>query len=99
MNTTEKISNAMNVKSNVQNENVFIPANKLADSAFELNDKIEQLKKSIEHQKDTLVNWRDEDNALQSATQYRDEMIDDVKKLEMLNESYRRVLNKMLDGL
>lgn len=89
----------MNIKSEVQTENVFIPADKLMDSAVELNDKIEQLKKSIEHQKDTLVNWRDEDNALQSATQYRDEMIDDVKKLEMLNESYRRVLNKMLDGL
>ena len=99
MNTNQKITNAMNIISEKQVENVFIPSDKLMDSAVELNDKIKKLKKSINHQKDTLVNWRDEDNALQSATQYRDEMIKDVEKLEMLNESYRRVLNKMLEVL
>jgi len=99
MNTNQKITNAMNIISEKQVENVFIPSDKLMDSAVELNDKIKKLKKSINHQKDTLVNWRDEDNALQSATQYRDEMIKDVEKLEMLNESFRRVLTKMLEAL
>ena len=89
----------MNIRSEKQLENVFIQPDNLIDSAVELNDKINKLKKSIEHQKDTLVNWRDEDNVIQSATQYRDEMIKDVEKLEMLNESFRRVLTKMLEGL
>lgn len=68
----------------------------LRESEDELFEKIEALKKSIEHQKDTLVNWRDEDNVLQSATQYRDEMIEDVKKLDMLKRSYIEVLNEMI---
>jgi len=68
----------------------------LMESAIELFEKIEQLKKSIEHQKDTLVNWRDEDNALQSATDYRNEMIEDMKKLDMLMDSYILVLNEMI---
>lgn len=68
----------------------------LRESEDELFEKIEALKKSIEHQKDTLVNWRDEDNVLQSATQYRDEMIEDVKKLDMLKKSYIEVLNEMI---
>ena len=96
MNTNEKISNAINIKSEVQKENVYIPATKLIDSAVELNDKIEKLKKSIEHQKDTLVNWREEDNVLQSATEYRNEMIEDMKKLDMLMDSYILVLNEMI---
>lgn len=99
MNTNQKITNAMNIKSEVQTENVYIPKKRLIDSAVELNEKIEKLKKSINHQKDTLINWREEDNVIQSATQYRDEMIKDVEKLEMLSESYRRVLNKMLEEL
>ena len=89
----------MNIRSENQVENVFIPFNKLHQAANEFYDEIEKLKKSIEHQKDTLVNWRDEDNALQSATAYRDEMIKDVEKLEMITESYKRVLNKMLEVL
>ena len=96
MNTNEKISNAINIKSEVQKENVYIPATKLMDSAVELNDKIEKLKKSIEHQKDTLVNWREEDNVLQSATQYRDEMIEDVIKLEHLKRSFCLVCDEMI---
>ena len=96
MNTNEKISNAINIKSEVQKENVYIPATKLIDSAVELNDKIEKLKKSIEHQKDTLVNWRKEDNVIQSATEYRNEMIEDMKKLDMLMDSYILVLNEMI---
>lgn len=96
MNTNEKISNAINIKSEVQKENVYIPAPKLMDSAVELNDKIEKLKKSIEHQKDTLVNWREEDNVLQSATQYRDEMIEDVIKLEHLKRSFCLVCDEMI---
>ena len=96
MNTTQKITKAMNVKSEIQTENIFTPAPKLIDSAIELNEKIEQLKTSIEHQKDTLVNWRNEDNTLQSATDYRNEMIEDVKKLDMLMDSYILVLNEMI---
>jgi len=99
MNTNQKINKAMNIRSEKQLENVFIPFNKLHQAANEFYDEIEKLKKSIEHQKDTLVNWRDEDNALQSATAYRDEMIKDVEKLEMITESYKRVLNKMLEVL
>ncbi len=71
----------------------------LHEALNELFDKIEVLKKSIEHQKDTLVNWREEDNALQSATAYRDEMIEDVKKLEMLVESYKRVSKQINDRI
>ncbi len=71
----------------------------LHESLNQLFDKIEQLKKSIEHQKDTLVNWREEDNALQSATAYRDEMIEDVKKLDMLVESYKRVLTELKEKI
>lgn len=69
---------------------------KLREAEDELFEKIEALKKSIDYQKDTLVNWRDEDNVLQSATQYRDEMIEDVKKLDMLKRSYIEVLNEMI---
>lgn len=72
---------------------------KLREAEDELFEKIEALKKSIEHQKDTLVNWRDEDNALQSATDYRNEMIEDIINLDMLIDSYKRVLTKMLEGL
>jgi len=71
----------------------------LRESENELFEKIHALKLSIEHQKDTLVNWREEDNALQSATAYRDEMIEDVKKLEMLTESYKRVLTEMIEKI
>jgi len=71
----------------------------LREAENELFEKIEQLKKSIECQKDTLVNWREEDNVLQSATDYRDEMIEDVKKLEMLTESYKRVLTEMIEKI
>ena len=96
MNTTQKITNAMNVKSEVQTENIFTPAPKLIDSAIELNEKIEQLKESIDHQKDTLVNWRVEDNALQSATEYRNEMIEDVITLEQLKRSFCLVCDEMI---
>ena len=96
MNTTQKITNAMNVKSEVQTENIFTPAPKLMDSANELFDKIEQLKKSIDHQKDTLINWRAEDNVLQSATEYRNEMIEDVIKLEQLKRSFCLVCDEMI---
>ena len=99
MNTNQKINKAMNIRSEKQLENVFIPLNKLYQTANEFYDEIEKLKKSIEHQKDTLINWREEDNVIQSATAYRDEMIKDVEKLEMLTESFRRVLNKMLEEL
>ena len=71
----------------------------LRESENELFEKIHALKKSIEHQKDTLVNWREEDNALQSATDYRDEMIEDVKKLDMLKKSYILVLKKMIEKI
>ena len=71
----------------------------LHEALNQLFDKIEVLKKSIEHQKDTLVNWREEDNVLQSATQYRDEMIEDVKKLDMLVESYKRVSKQINDRI
>ena len=96
MNTTQKITNAMNVKSEIQTENIFTPSPKLIDSAIELNEKIEQLKESIDHQKDTLVNWRVEDNALQSATEYRNEMIEDVIKLEQLKRSFCLVCDEMI---
>jgi len=68
----------------------------LRESENELFEKIEALKKSIEHQKDTLVNWREEDNVLQSATDYRNEMIEDMHKLDMLMDSYILVLNEMI---
>jgi hypothetical protein len=68
----------------------------LRESENELFEKIEALKKSIEHQKDTLVNWREEDNSLQSATDYRNEMIEDMHKLDMLMDSYILVLNEMI---
>ena len=71
----------------------------LRESENELFEKIHALKKSIEHQKDTLVNWREEDNALQSATDYRDEMIEDVKKLDMLKKSYILVLKQMIEKI
>jgi len=99
MNTTQKITKAMNVKSEIQTENIYTPAPKLIDSAIELNEKIEQLKTSIENQKDTLVNWRVEDNALQSATDYRNEMIEDMKKLDMLIDSYIFVLFEMINTI
>ena len=69
---------------------------KLREAEDELFEKIEQLKKSIEHQKDTLVNWREEDNALHSATDYRNEMIEDMHKLDMLMDSYILVLTEMI---
>ena len=68
----------------------------LQETQNELFDKIEALKKSIDHQKDTLINWREEDNALQSATAYRDEMIEDVKRLDMLKKSWELVINEMI---
>jgi superfamily II DNA helicase RecQ len=68
----------------------------LREAENELFEKIEQLKKSIEHQNDTLVNWIEEDNALQSATDYRNEMIEDMHKLDMLMDSYILVLNEMI---
>ena len=99
MNTTQKITNAMNVKSEIQTENIYTPAPKLIDSAIELNEKIEALKSSIEYQKDVLVNWREEDNALQSATDYRNEMIEDMNKLDMLIDSYIFVLFEMINTI
>jgi len=68
----------------------------LREAENELFEKIHALKKSIECQKDTLVNWREEDNVLQSATDYRNEMIEDMKKLDMLMDSYILVLNEMI---
>jgi hypothetical protein len=68
----------------------------LRESENQLFEKIEALKKSIEHQKDTLVNWREEDNALQSATDYRNEMIEDMHKLDRARRSYILVLNEMI---
>ena len=68
----------------------------LREAENELFEKIEALKKSIEYQKDVLVNWREEDNVLQSATDYRNEMIEDMKKLDMLMDSYILVLNEMI---
>jgi predicted nucleic acid-binding Zn-ribbon protein len=65
----------------------------------ELFEKIEALKSSIEYQKDVLVNWREEDNALQSATDYRNEMIEDMKKLDMLMDSYILVLFEMINTI
>ena len=69
---------------------------KLREAENELFEKIEALKKSIECQKDTLVNWREEDNVLQSATNYRNEMIDDMRKLDILMDSYVLVLTEMI---
>ena len=68
----------------------------LREAEEELFEKIEALKKSIEYQKDTLVNWREEDNVLQSATDYRNEMIEDMEKLDVLMDSYILVLNEMI---
>jgi hypothetical protein len=68
----------------------------LREAENQLFEKIEQLKSSIEYQKDVLVNWREEDNALQSATDYRNEMIEDMHKLDMLMDSYILVLNEMI---
>jgi hypothetical protein len=68
----------------------------LREAENELFEKIEALKKSIEHQKDTLVNWREEDNSLQSATDYRNEMIEDMHKLDILMDSYILVLKEMI---
>ena len=42
MNTTQKITKAMNVKSEIQTENIYTPAPKLIDSAIELNEKIKK---------------------------------------------------------
>ena len=71
----------------------------LRKAESELFEKIEQLKTSIEHQKDTLVNWREEDNALQSATDYRNEMIEDMKKLDMLTDSYILLLFEIINTI
>lgn len=49
MNTNQKINKAMNIRSEKQLENVFIPFNKLHEAANEFYDEIEKLKKSIEH--------------------------------------------------
>lgn len=68
----------------------------LRESEDELFEKIEALKKSIDYQKDTLVNWTKDNELFQTATEYRDEMIEDVKKLDMLKRSYIEVLNEMI---
>ena len=99
MNTTQKITKAMNVKSEIQTENIYTPAPKLIDSAIELNEKIEQLKESIACQENTLVNWKVKDNLLQSETEYRNEMIEDMKKLDMLIDSYIFVLFEMINTI
>jgi len=99
MNTTQKITKAMNVKSEIQTENIYTPAPKLIDSAIELNEKIEQLKESIACQENTLVNWKVKDNLLQSETSYRNEMIEDMKKLDMLIDSYIFVLFEMINTI
>ena len=72
---------------------------KLRESEGELFEKIEQLKSSIECQKDTLVNWKVKDNLLQSETEYRNEMIEDMKKLDMLIDSYILVLFEMINTI
>lgn len=95
----QEIQEAMNIRSKVIVENVYTPKKSLIESAVELNEKIEALKKSIDHQKDTLVNWREEDNALQSATEYRDEMIEDVERLDMLKDSFKLLCNEMIDKI
>lgn len=99
MNTTQKITKAMNVKSEIQTENIYTPAPKLIDSAIELNEKIEQLKESIACQENTLVNWKVKDNLLQSETDYRNEMIEDMNKLDMLIDSYIFVLFEMINTI
>jgi len=72
---------------------------KLRESEGELFEKIEQLKSSIECQKDTLVNWKVKDNLLQSETEYRNEMIEDMNKLDMLIDSYIFVLFEMINTI
>lgn len=68
----------------------------LRQAENELFEKIEQLKNSISSQEDTLAKWGDESEVLQSATDYRNEMIEDMKKLDMLMDSYILVLNEMI---
>lgn len=71
----------------------------LRKAESELFEKIEQLKSSIEHQKDTLVNWKVKDNLLQSETEYRNAIFYDMKKLDMLMDSYILVLFEMINTI
>ena len=94
MNTTEKITNVMNVRSKVQKENVFIPEPKLIESAVQLYEKIEQLKSSVKHQLNTLKNWNDK--TPQSNKKYAKDCLNDALKLEKLEISYKKVLTEMI---
>ena len=94
MNTTEKITNVMNVRSKVQKENIFIPMKQLRESEDELFEKIEALRSSVKHQLDTLKNWNDK--TPQSNKKYAKDCLNDALKLEKLEISYKKVLTEMI---
>ena len=71
----------------------------LRKAESELFEKIEQLKESIACQENTLVNWKVKDNLLQSETEYRNAIFYDMKKLDMLMDSYILVLFEMINTI
>ena len=94
MNTNQKISNAMNIRSEKQTENVYTPMKKLRESEDELFEKIERLKSSVKHQLDTLKNWNDK--TPQCREKYAKDCLNDALKLEKLEISYKKVLTEMI---
>ena len=69
----------------------------LREAENELFEKIEQLKESIDHQKDTLKNWNDK--TPQNKEKYAEDCLNDALKLDMLMDSYILVLFEMINKI
>lgn len=97
MNTNQKINKAMNIRSKIQKENIFIPMKQLRESEDELFEKIEALRSSVIHQLDTLKNWNDK--TPQSKEKYAEDCVSDSVKLERMERSYRKICDEMKNSI
>lgn len=88
-----KIDKALNFRSPIQKENVFIPMKELRESEDELFEKIIALQSSVKSQLETLKNWNDK--TPQSKEDFAKECLNDALKLEKLEISYERLCDEM----
>ena len=64
-----------------------------------LYEKIERLQKDIKSQEDTLAEWDNNNPFAYDGRKYRNVLINDLKALEMLKKSAKKVLTQMLNEL
>jgi hypothetical protein len=99
MNTTQKITKAMNVKSEIQTENVYTPKVNLQHVANELYFRIEYLRKDIESQEKTLKDFDKNNPLMLCKEKYIKSLATDKIKVWQLLVSYQNVVIQMRKNL